>query len=226
MDENLKIKLGKLLALAESPVPAEAESARRMADRLMEKYGITAAESRSEIIERTFDASDLEHEWECVLLEGILDYTGAEVLYISSGGDAKALLVGRRARIVKTENLFSYLFERLTALGRDYEPVIKDVESFRLGMAQSVCESLSDMKEEAEPERKPVVSIDSRVPACREESGAAAEAEAWLNEHYGRPQEREIRSSFDPNSLGLGRSVGRKIPLLSALDEDDPAAGS
>jgi hypothetical protein len=218
MDEALKIKLGKLLALAESPVPAEAESARRMAERLMEKYDISAAESRSGIVERSFSASGLEQEWECVLLEGILDYTGAEVLYVSSGEEQRALLVGRRARIIKSENLFSYLSSRLTALGRDYEPVVKDVESFRLGMAQAVCESLEGMK--VKPEKRPIRREDAGIPACREESGAAAEAEAWLNEHYGRPQEREIRSSFDPNSLGLGRSVGRKIPLLSALDEE------
>lgn len=223
MNETLKIRLSKLLALTDSPVLGEAKTARDMAEKLMEKYGMTAAESPIGIQERSFDASDLKTEWECVLLEGILEYTGAEVLYVSGGsGDAggegpRALLVGRPARIVRTENLFSYLSERLMSLGDDYAPVVPDTDSFRLGMAQAVVEALTEMKAAAEPEAGAVGKGTGQVPVCREGAGAAAEADAWLDERYGRPQEREIRSSFDPNSLGLGRSVGRKIPLHEAL---------
>jgi len=214
MNEVIMRKIRKLLALSGSPQPAEARSARNKAAALMERHGLTMEEldSPQGVAEKVICTSGRVLRWESALLTGILDYTAAEALFVPSGREEKIILVGRRDRIVRAEKLYGYLREELIRLGEDYRPVIRDVESFRLGMAQAVCRRLKELN--PAPPSPPT----GRAVVPSAEDAAAEEADRYIRETFGSPREHRDEGSFDPNSLGLGRAVGRKISLLTQLE--------
>ena len=225
MNEKVRTKVRKLLALAGSPNIAEARSAREMADKLMKKHNFTQRELEGNggILEKEIRRFKTVRQWEDLMLRAVLDYSAVEAVYVPRGTEEALILIGREGRVVQAEELYLYLHDRLMQLGEDYRIVVKDKTSFRLGMAQAVSEQLYILLEK--PEEKPEEpegdggSSGSRELVPAEENAAAREADLYIDKAYGKIGERQDSESFDPNSLGLGRAVGRKISLNNQLEK-------
>ena len=212
MNESIRIRIRKLLALSASPHKGEARTARMMAEKLMKKHNLSLAELKPEgpVREREIRRFERVRQWEDLLLRAVLDYTAVEGVYAPRPEGEALILIGREDRIDLAEKLYSWLHGRLYSLGEEYKIVVKDRESFRLGMAQAVSEKLDALKEEREGSER-CSAPGEIVPA--EDDSAAREADRYIDEVYGKIGSRDDRESFDPNSLGLGKAVGRKIPV-------------
>lgn len=216
MNEKDLIRVRKLLALATSPHPGEASAARKKAEQLMARHNMTLHEFENEtdIIEKELRPPGEILYWENTLLLGILDFYVVEALYVPFRDKGeRILLIGRRARVCGAEKMYDYLHEKLISLGEDYRSVIRDLNSFRLGMAQAVCLGLEDLK----PADESQYSLTGRDIVPVDEEAAARETDLYRESRFGTLTERHQTESFDPNSLGLGRAVGRKISLLTQL---------
>lgn len=219
MNEKDLTKVRKLLALASSPHPGEASSAMEKAKKLMARHNMTLQEFENEtdIIEKELRPSGEILYWENTLLLGILDFYVVEALYmpLRNNGE-RILLIGRRARVLGAEKMFDYLHEKLISLGEDYQPVIRDLDSFRLGMAQAVSLGLDNLKPAVEYQH----SLTGRDIVPADEEAAVRETDRYRMSKFGNLNKRQQVESFDSNSLGLGKAVGRKISLLTQLKEE------
>lgn len=216
MNEKQMSRVRKLLALARSSYPPEAAAALEKAKQILAPFGISPEEfsTESDIGEELlFENPRIIPYWESVLLSGLLTHCTVEALFISVGKKERVTLIGKENNIVRMRHLYDYLCTEIHSLSEDYAPVVRDLNSFRLGMAEILCERLDDDQSAASQ------SMTGKDLVPTPEDQAAKQVDDFLKRNYGAVKARDIVESFDPNSLGLGRAVGRKISLLTQLDE-------
>jgi len=191
-----------LMQLAESPYAAEARSARRKVDGLLSKYATSLEElglaGRSEWDIPVLDGDDA-GPWQERLLKIMSRAAGVEASVLNRGSARSYRLSGPESTIASLAALYGYLENRLLTISSEFAPCIDDLESFRLGILEGITPRLEAL----------LIRIRRLAPrspkACEPvfaDAAGAEETEEW-DDWYG----------VDENSCGLGRAVGRKIPV-------------
>lgn len=183
-------KIAKLLALANSANPNEAATARRAADRLMEKHKITPAEARSHVLsgyhELSLGTSDFDQTWKFSLVTATAQFCGCEAIALSMSGRRKIRLAGERADVARAADLFDSLLRAFTELERAeavfisrfsgivYSTPDEYVDSYRRGMVAAVVEKMrslfADRLKRDPPESSPFESSASVAPGSSRDS--------------------------------------------------------
>lgn len=220
MNEKQMNRVRKLLALARSSYPPEAAAAIDKAKQILAPFGISPEEfSTGHDIgeELLFENPRIIPYWESVLLSGLLTHYALEALFLSVGKKERVTLIGHDNNIARMRNLYDYLYTEIQSLSEDYAPVVRDLNSFRLGMAEILCEKLERLEDIQSAANQSMTDKDL-IPVSEDQT--AKQVDDFLEQNYGVLKERERVESFDSDSRGLGRAVGRKICLLTQLDEE------
>jgi hypothetical protein len=159
--ERVLSKLDKILARAKSANVHEAETARRMADELMVKHGLTDADlerhHESGYHEVSLGYAGFNTSWKFALVTAAARYSGCEAVALQSGRRRKVRLVGEKAAVEKAVVFFNDLLKTLTDLERregerlvtvlDYVDADKGprecADSFRRGAVASIINKLN-----------------------------------------------------------------------------------
>ena len=121
LDFKVASRIRKLLALAGSPEPNEAASARASARRLMRKHGVTEAEvsaSGAEFAEVYLGWRGFDSAWKFDLASVAARTCSCEALGLRDGRRRRVRVVGRRRDAEEAAELFKYLLRELDLLAR------------------------------------------------------------------------------------------------------------
>lgn len=157
--ERVLSKLDKILARAKSANVHEAETARRMADELMVKHGLTDADlerhHESGYHEVSLGHAGFNTSWKFALVTAAARYSGCEAIALQSGRRRKVRLVGEKAAVEKAAVFFGDLMKTLTDLERrEGERLVSEdhvdldrgprecADSFRRGAVASIVSKL------------------------------------------------------------------------------------
>ena len=214
MKSKIKDRICKLLALSKSPHEAEAASAMAKAHELLSKYGLGKPDLSSDvsgIIELAVAVEAHIKPWEEKLLGSILSATFTEALCVDENSKQKLIVIGREANVVTAKILYEYLHETVERKAKMFCESIEDLESFRMGMINSIDKKFQDQQNgihDSDKKRDLVVVLEN------ERSGENLQ---YIREHYGNPDFSENWHGVDPNSYRLGKSIGRKISISRQL---------
>jgi hypothetical protein len=115
-----RARLAKLLALTTSSAVHEAAVARRAADALMLKYGLTEVDAKTEELsgfyERPLGAKGWDKAWRFALVTVAARSCGAEAIALRVGKRKKVRLVGERRDVEDSHALYSELLLVVTDL--------------------------------------------------------------------------------------------------------------
>ncbi len=115
-------RLRKLLALARSPNPHEAASARLKADELMAEHGLgekdVAAPTTGDLYELALGGSGWSSLWRVALVTAAARHCGAEAVVLVHGRVHKVRLVGERADVERAQGLFEEMLRALAEVER------------------------------------------------------------------------------------------------------------
>jgi len=209
---KIQDRIKKLIALSSSPSESEAASALAKARELLSKHGLTSEDitaETSDIREISIEAAGKISPWEEKLLQCILSATYTEALRIYREDTEEMLIIGREANCVTAEILYEYLHETIYRKGKIFTESIDDLESFRIGMVDSIKRKFQKQKQElksrkARSSKKMLIILDKE---------RRKENRQYINEHYGDVNESSTWYGLDENSYGLGKSIGSKISI-------------
>jgi len=119
-------RLGKILARTKSANSHEADTARRLADELMARHGLTDADLKKHANagyhELSLGHAGFNATWKFTLVTAAARYSGCEAVALQSGRRRRVRLVGERAAVERA----AVLFEALLRLLRDLESSLGD----------------------------------------------------------------------------------------------------
>ncbi|WP_319561051.1 DUF2786 domain-containing protein [Marispirochaeta sp.] len=218
-DQQLKTKklfekIKKLFALAGSPNESESAAALLKATELLAKHKLTIDEIKDEsalVIENVLEVVVEIKPWEEELLSCITNTTFTEILVLHIDGNKHLKLIGREANIITAKFLYEYLHDIIMKKGNLYYECIDDIESFRLGMIESIKNKL---KQRLLHER-PIETMKYQIAVVKK--GCKAENMNYIKREYGKTHMRDNWYGIDENSYGLGKSIGKKISIHSQL---------
>ena len=121
VDPKIASRVRKLLALATSPNPNEAESARASARRLMRRHGLTEEEvagSGAEFVEVFLGWRGFDSAWKFDLAAVAARARACEALGLRNGKRRRVRVVGRRRDAEAAVELFRYLHRELDRMAR------------------------------------------------------------------------------------------------------------
>lgn len=193
---KIQNKIRKLLALGRSPHPEEASSALAKAEDLRKRYGLAALPEYEEhpFFEQELVLGTEIPEWRKALAGVVASVRQVDAMLYTTGTDPGIRLRGTEERIQRAEKLFEYLDTKIMEISPKYVSVVRDIEGFRLGMVAGIEERLESEERKTGPEERQVVLSD--LPAT----------------DFSEAEEPVISGRADPDSYGLGRAIGRKIP--------------
>ncbi|WP_319416464.1 DUF2786 domain-containing protein [Marispirochaeta aestuarii] len=218
-DEQLKTKklierIKKLFALTESPNESESAAALDKAKELLAKHKLSIDEIKNEtalVKEKLLEVVIDIKPWEEELLSCITNTTFTEILVLHIDGNKHLQLIGREANIITAKLLYEYLHDIIMKKGDLFHECIDDIESFRLGMIESIKYKLKQRllyKKSVETMKYQIVVVQK---GCKEENMS------YINREYGKTNMRDNWYGIDENSYGLGKSIGSKISINSQL---------
>ena len=211
---KIKDRIRKLLALSSSPHEAEAAAALAKAHELLLRHGLTMSEistGESGIRELTVVIKASIDPWEEKLLKCILSATFTEALKTSGDNEEELIIIGREANIVTAKILYEYLHETIVRKCTTFSGSIEDLESFRIGMVDSLDRKFQDRNKGL---RTAAISKEMIVALEHERS---SENRRYIEEQYGKPDTSGTWYGVDPNSYGLGKAIGKKISINPQL---------
>jgi hypothetical protein len=207
-------RIRKLIALSESPNEAEAASALAKAKILLAKHNV----SLTEINDRETDVKELHlpvennlHPWEEKLLACITKPTFTSAIKLYVDGILYIKLIGKEANAISAKVLYEYLHEAVVTRAKMFSAAIDDLESFRIGMVDSIRKKL-----EEEISRTPR-RVGTKELMLNVEKESAECISKYLREAYGETESSENWYGVDPNSYGLGKAIGKKISVSEQI---------
>lgn len=207
---RIKERVRKLLALAESPYDAEAASALAKAKALLSREGLGSLDFGAcapGIVESRVAAGPVVGPWERRLLRCVLQATYTEALRVRGGEEEELIIVGREANVVTAKLLYDYLHETVKRRGDAFRESMDDIESFRIGMVDSIRRKLQ------ERDQVSAASSAGREITVAIERERSKENADYIKARYGSASPSDDWYGVDPNSYGLGQGIGRKIPI-------------
>ncbi|WP_319478411.1 DUF2786 domain-containing protein [Marispirochaeta aestuarii] len=221
-NENLKSeklinKIKKLLALSSSPNESESAAALLKATELLAKNELRIEDIRDEcsiIKENVLDVVSIIKPWEEKLISCITKATFTEVLVLHIKSYEHLRIIGRESNVITAKVLYEYLQETIRRKAKLFHECIDDVESFSLGMVESIkgkFEQRLAKEKEKVANKKQIVII---------EKGSKKENMDYVKRKYGKTNERDNWYGVDENSYGLGKSIGKKISIDGQLSSE------
>ena len=214
-EQKIIEKIKKLFALSDSPNEKEAAAALNKAQTLLTKYGLEYSDLDGEnlnIIEKTILKDSSINLWQLKLIACITTSTYTEALFETDKNIKKIIIIGRKTNVIAAIHLFDYLNTTILKISVKYKIVVRDLESFRLGMVENIKERLDELKQ------KPAASYENGlIPLI--ENMYRNENSTYLMDKYGEIGNKENNGSFESNSYGLGKIVGGKISLDSQISK-------
>jgi hypothetical protein len=218
-DEQLKTKklierIKKLFALTESPNESESAAALDKAKELLAKHKLSIDEIKNEtalVKEKLLEVVIDIKPWEEELLSCITNTTFTEILVLHIDSNKHLQLIGREANIITAKILYEYLHDIIMKKGNLFHECIDDIESFRLGMIESIKYKLKQRL----LHKKSVENMEYQIVVVQK--GCKEENMSYINREYGKTNMRDNWYGIDENSYGLGKSIGSKITLNSQL---------
>lgn len=218
-DQRILSRIRKLLALSESPFEAEAASALGKANELLLAHGIdqgVVAAGNPKIVDRVASEGGEISPWEIRLARCVGGATLCDVILVTEEYRRELRFVGREVHVVSAGVLFDYLHEAIERRAAMFREAIDDLESFTMGMVESVTAKLPVLdttrgatgstasRGTGSAQKREIVVFTERVEG---------ENRAYVADRYGEPEEHTDYYGVDPNSFGLGKGIGRKIPV-------------
>lgn len=230
-------KLRKLLALAGSPNEHEAQVARRAADRLMLKHGLTEGDVREaddiEYFEMSLGIAGWNATWRFVLVSLAAKVCGVEAVALRKGAKRLVKLCGARRDVgmanelyQKLENVVGELESRVAEDGQVelLSLMVGDVsartisDSFRRGAVAGIARLFYLAKQRERTEVRDSTPADPAVPAvekpedvCRALVRVRSLVGAWVTTHTDR-----VKEKYAPETRPID-IVGDSAPLLFDL---------
>ncbi|MBN2050183.1 MAG: hypothetical protein JW760_07035, partial [Spirochaetales bacterium] len=130
-------------------------------------------------------------EWRKALAGVTASHQRVEACFYPAGKNPGIRLRGRDTDVRRAEELYRHLDSQVAEISPKYVSVVRDIEGFRLGMVAGIEEKLEQQ----------------RMPSRSEERNLV------VREEGGEGEQPLFIGSADPDSYGLGKAVGRKIPL-------------
>ena len=211
---KIKDRIRKLLALSKSPHEAEAASALAKAHELLSRYGLGKSDLSSDvsgIVELVVALEAHIKPWEEKLLGSILSATFTEALCVDENNKQKLIVIGREANVVTAKILYEYLHETVERKAEMFCESIEDLESFRMGMVNSIDKKFKDQQNDTHDAGK------NRDLVVVLENERSEENLQYIRERYGNPDFSDNWHGVDPNSYRLGKAIGRKISINRQL---------
>ncbi|MBN1835123.1 MAG: DUF2786 domain-containing protein [Spirochaetales bacterium] len=215
---RIKDRVRKLLALSGSPYEAEAASALAKAKDLLSHEGLGLSDldlDRPGVVELRIVTGPRISPWEKRLLHCILLATYTEALHASEGTEGELILVGREANVLTAKILYDYLHETVRRKADTFRDSIDDLESFRIGMVDSIRRKFQDQEQAVGTSN---AREDITAAMAREQ---ARESTDYVQAHYRGASSSNDWYGVDPNSFGLGQGIGRKIRINRQLCPPD-----
>ena len=216
-EEIILDKIKKLIALSESPNEMEAASALNKVKVLLAKYGLEYSnikEANENLIEKELFKDNIIYDWQIKLIECINSSTFTEAIIETNEREKKINIIGRKANVTTAINLYQYLDSTIYRISIKYKIVVRDLESFRLGMVDNIKNRL--METENKPSKTKRNEI---IPLMSKET--EYENNTYIMNKYGKIKNKEYNKSFEENSFGLGKKVGDKISLDKQIKRDN-----
>ncbi|MBN1649544.1 MAG: DUF2786 domain-containing protein [Spirochaetales bacterium] len=200
----------KLLALSKSPNAAEASSALAKAKLLLSRHGMDMGDlpgKEADIVDACPGRKGPLKPWEEKLLACISEATFTEILKIYGDEKETLRIIGKRADVITASILFEYLGSAVEKRAQMFRESIDDLESFRLGMVESIKRKFA---EKAKRQKK---AAKSRDRVSGEDIKRRETNRKYVYENFGDPERSDSWYNIDENSYGLGRAIGRKISV-------------
>ena len=209
---KIKQKITKLLALSASPNEAEAAAALAKANELLSRHGLDAGDlidGESPVSESLLDTAESLLPWEERLVACISKATYTDVIKLYGNKPLSLKIIGRRANVITAKILYEYLHEAVGRKARLFESSIDDIPSFCIGMVDSIRQRLNDMLKSAPEGSRELVPVLEKT--------RTDENMKYIEKTYGKPGSGGNEYIADPNSYGLGKSVGKTIPVTGQI---------
>jgi hypothetical protein len=218
---RIKERIRKLLALSESPYEAEAAAALAKAQALLSREGLALSDfvlDADGVVELAVAAGIGISPWEKKLLKCVLSatYTGALRAYRNK--EEELIIIGREVNAVTAKILYEYLHETVRRKADTFRDSIDDLESFRIGMVDSIQKKFQDQEQASHAS-----SVRRDIIVAMEQE-RLKENRDYIKEHYGTPNSSDEWYGVDPNSFGLGQGIGKKISInrqISSVDRTE-----
>lgn len=225
--DAVKNKVRKLLALGESPNPAEAASAMEKANKILLQYNlemedVTLNQNPEGIVEETFMTGFAARDHETAMVAAIARYNLCEVIinsrrvYSPTGNNKtefQLVFIGKRHNIVSARIMCEYAFE---ALDKSAKKEVKGegrkaVFSYKVGYCQELTSRLYAMINS----RKETVTSECRDLVIVED----ADNKKFLKEKYpqSKPQNMNTPDIKDTFAFFAGQLAAQRLGLNQQL---------
>lgn len=150
VDKAVLDKIKKLMALTASPNLAEAEVALSKAHQILKEYNLSMEDieqdNRFSILEEDYLEFSKERKWRTQLSATVADYNYSSVLKVTRGSTSTLRIVGKEHNIVATRVMLDYLVATVERLSKTLP--VKQRESYKLGIVQTLNSRLMDARKE------------------------------------------------------------------------------
>lgn len=154
VDKSVLDKIKKLMALTASPNLAEAEIALSKAHQILKEYNLSMEDieqdNRFSILEEDYLEFSKERKWRTQLSSIVATYNYSSVLKVTRGSVSTLRIVGKEHNIIATRVMLDYLVATVERLSKTLP--VKQRESYKLGIVQTLNRRLMDARKEEDVE--------------------------------------------------------------------------
>jgi len=220
-NEEMLTKLKKLLALAANAgSEQEAETAMRMASKIMAKYGLESVsleEEKSGPFIDSFSSEtwiDSNSEWEGTLSVIVVECFNCRQIRQKPiqkyGIKGKIIFVGEKKDLVLVEWYYKYLKLAISRRAEQHSKKKRDQHAFAIGMILSLRERLQKLHKYVEEER----TEDTTAIVLRTQ----AMVDKKFREMFPRVKEVNGRKISNQDALKKGQAAGAKLSLSKPIN--------
>jgi hypothetical protein len=210
MNEKIKSKIKKLLALSESPNQAEAELALEKAGELMIQHNINLSDidkKESEVVKKTLNYPNARAKWKWMLFGYIARFYGCESLV--SRDKKTYIIVGRNVNIEIVLSMFDYIVDSFNSAWKR-RPYHMHKNSFYIGMTKGIFRKIGNIKRErsgSNCENYAIVAVSTEK-----------ENSEYLKKELGNPGEvKTKKSTVCGDSMDAGHAAAKNISLSNQV---------
>ena len=214
--DRIRRKIRKLYALSKSPNKEEADSALKKAQKLKTEYKINELNNDydSRIKEKEIINIKEIKKWLIELIICVTEYTNCDLLIKEYENNIKIMIIGEMDNIRKCENKYKYIYTKVIKTSEKYRIVVKDTDSFRLGMIESIKFNLTNKTKDYKIDTNTTEIIINNE--YLEENNMK-----YINDKYKKIKNIEYFEGIEENSYGLGKIIGKKIKIEELNEIED-----